>query len=103
MNKVLDYDLCEYANLSFFRNIYSSVDDNGSFHLPKCFTRLKSNVIAAFLNPYVIPSSVTSQLFLKFPKISVKTGDNLINLMMNFVIKVQLGKSKLSKDTTNFV
>lgn len=37
--------------LLFFSNIYSSVDDNGSFHLPKCFTGLKSNVIAAFLIP----------------------------------------------------
>ena len=43
---------------------------------------------------------------MKFPNISVKTGDNMINLMMNFVIKVKLGNSKLSKNKfyveTNF-
>lgn len=51
MNKILDYDLCKCVNLAFFSNIYSSVDDNGTFHLQKCFTGLTSNVIAAFLNP----------------------------------------------------
>lgn len=65
------------------------------------WTEVKRN--RCFPNPYVISSSVTSQLLMKLPNISMKNGDNLINLMMNFVIKVQLANSKLSKDTTNFM
>lgn len=100
MNKVLDNDLCECVNVSFYRNIYSSTDDGGS--LPKRYTGLKSSIITAFLNPYVIPSSVTSQLVIKYPDISVKTGDNLINLMKNVEKKPgQLVNSKLSKNSTN--
>lgn len=82
MNKVLDNDLCECVNVSFYIYIYSSIDDSGS--LPKCYPGLKSSIITSFLSPYVIPSSVTSQLVMKYPDISVKTGDNMINLMMNF-------------------
>lgn len=86
--------------LAFFTNIHNSVDDSGSFLLQKCWH--KSNTIAAFLNPYVSSFSVMNQL-INFPNISMKTGDNLINFMTNFVSKVQLINSKLLKVTRNFV
>lgn len=60
------------------------------------------NTTAAFLNPCVISFSVINQIII-FPDISMKTGDNLINFMTNFVSKVQLINSKLLKVTTNFM
>lgn len=89
--------------LAFFINIHNPVDNNGSFLLQKCCQ--KSNTIAAFLNPYVIFFSDINHL-INFPNISVKTGDNLINFMTNFVSKLQLVTitiSKLLKVSTNFM